>query len=184
MNHSGFCWSRDNGVAVATAGPLCKSSALCSKQITMPTPHHSVFTGQMLFLPLNQQRHSTECKDHIPSNKQLLSHTIHYHIKLVLHHLWVRLWMTEAELVYQGWPLYSALHRSKWTWVQTVSLIASDQTRFVVVTMRVSLCSVIYVECPKWPMSCQVRRRTLLNDVSQRQYQCNLRETVCFLVYF
>ena len=26
----------------------------------MPAPHHSVFTGRMLFLPPNQQRQSTE----------------------------------------------------------------------------------------------------------------------------
>jgi len=26
----------------------------------MPAPHHSVFTGRMLFLPSNQQRQSTE----------------------------------------------------------------------------------------------------------------------------
>ena len=30
------------------------------RQITMPVPHHSVFTGQMAFLPPNQQRQSTE----------------------------------------------------------------------------------------------------------------------------
>ena len=31
-----------------------------SLQTTTPTPHHSVFTGQMLFLTANQQRQSTE----------------------------------------------------------------------------------------------------------------------------
>ena len=31
-----------------------------SRQITMPAPHHSVFTGRMPFLPPNQQRQSTE----------------------------------------------------------------------------------------------------------------------------
>ena len=38
---------------------ICKS-ALCSRQITMPAPQHSVFTGQMPFLPPNQQHESTE----------------------------------------------------------------------------------------------------------------------------
>ena len=38
---------------------ICKS-ALRSRQITTPAPHHSVFTGRMLFLPPNQQRQSTE----------------------------------------------------------------------------------------------------------------------------
>jgi len=34
--------------------------APCFRQITTPTPHHSVFTGRMPFLPPNQQRQSTE----------------------------------------------------------------------------------------------------------------------------
>jgi len=38
---------------------ICKSAPR-SGQITMPVPHHSVFTGQMPFLPPNQQRQSTE----------------------------------------------------------------------------------------------------------------------------
>ena len=36
---------------------ICKS-APHSRQITMPAPHHSVFTGRMPFLPPNQQRQS------------------------------------------------------------------------------------------------------------------------------
>ena len=35
-------------------------SAPRSRQITMPAPHHSVFTGRMPFLLPNQQRQSTE----------------------------------------------------------------------------------------------------------------------------
>jgi len=38
---------------------ICKSAPR-SRQITMPTPHHSVFTGRMPFLPPNQQHQSTE----------------------------------------------------------------------------------------------------------------------------
>jgi len=33
---------------------------ICSRQITMPVPHHSVFTGRMPFLLPNQQRQSVE----------------------------------------------------------------------------------------------------------------------------
>ena len=40
---------------------ICKS-APSSRQITTPAPHHSVFTGRMPFLLLNQQRQSTEGK--------------------------------------------------------------------------------------------------------------------------
>jgi len=39
---------------------ICKQSALRSRQITTPTPHHSIFTGWMLFLTPNQQCQSTE----------------------------------------------------------------------------------------------------------------------------
>ena len=34
---------------------ICKQSAPRSIQITTPTPHHSIFTGRMLFLAPNQQ---------------------------------------------------------------------------------------------------------------------------------
>jgi len=40
---------------------ICKS-ALRSRQITTPAPHHSFFTGQMPFLPPSQQRQSTAPK--------------------------------------------------------------------------------------------------------------------------
>ena len=39
---------------------ICKQSAPRFRQITTPTPHHSVFTGQILFLLPNQQRQSIE----------------------------------------------------------------------------------------------------------------------------
>jgi len=39
---------------------ICKQSAPRSRQITTPTPHHSTFTGRMLFLTSNQQCQSTE----------------------------------------------------------------------------------------------------------------------------
>jgi len=35
---------------------ICKSFAPRSRQITMPLPHHSVFTCRMPFLSPNQQR--------------------------------------------------------------------------------------------------------------------------------
>jgi len=45
----------------------CKQSAPCCRQMTTPTPRHSVFTGRMLFLMPNQQCQSTfkvKCKNH------------------------------------------------------------------------------------------------------------------------
>ena len=47
MNGSGISWA------------ICKSAPR-SRQITLPAPHHSVFTGRMPFLSPNQQRQSTE----------------------------------------------------------------------------------------------------------------------------
>jgi len=38
-----FNEARDDGVAVASAGPYFKSCAPCSRQITMPSPQHSIF---------------------------------------------------------------------------------------------------------------------------------------------
>jgi len=38
----------------------CKQSAPLSRQVTTPTPHHSIFTGRVLFLAPNQQCQSTE----------------------------------------------------------------------------------------------------------------------------
>ena len=46
-----------NGSGISLA--ICKSASR-SRQITMPVPHHSFFTGRMPFLPPNQQRQSTE----------------------------------------------------------------------------------------------------------------------------
>jgi len=39
---------------------ICKQSAPCFRQITTPAPHHSIFTGWMLFLTPSQQCQSTE----------------------------------------------------------------------------------------------------------------------------
>ena len=46
-----------SGIGISWA--VCKSAPR-SRQITIPAPHHSVFTGQVSFLPPNQQRQSTE----------------------------------------------------------------------------------------------------------------------------
>ena len=39
---------------------ICKQSAPRSRQITTPTPHHSIFTGRALFLMPKQQCKSNE----------------------------------------------------------------------------------------------------------------------------
>ena len=39
---------------------ICKQPAPRSRQITTPTPHHSIFTGRMLFLTPNQQCQTTD----------------------------------------------------------------------------------------------------------------------------
>ena len=44
---------------------ICKQSTPLCRQITTPTPHHSIFTGQMLFLTLSQQCQSTECNSKV-----------------------------------------------------------------------------------------------------------------------
>jgi len=54
--------ARDDGVwgCSGISWTICKQSAPHSRQITTPTPHHSIFTGRMLFLTPNQQCQSTE----------------------------------------------------------------------------------------------------------------------------
>jgi len=49
--------ARDNGVLGCSgiSWITCKQYAPRSRQITTPTPHHSISTGQMLFLPHNQR---------------------------------------------------------------------------------------------------------------------------------
>ena len=54
-----FTEARDSEWQWHQLGHICKSASR-SRQITMPVPHHSFFTGRMPFLPPNQQRHSTE----------------------------------------------------------------------------------------------------------------------------
>jgi len=54
--------ARDDGgfeVAVTSAGPYA-NSLHTSRQITTPSPHHSISTGRMLFFMPNQQYQSTE----------------------------------------------------------------------------------------------------------------------------
>jgi len=61
--------ARDDGVLGCSgiSWAICKQSAPCSRQITTPTPQHSIFTGRMLFLMPNHQCQSTEGTDHTTS---------------------------------------------------------------------------------------------------------------------
>ena len=43
LNHSGFYWSRDDGLAVASTEPYPRHLHLRSRQMTMPALHHSAF---------------------------------------------------------------------------------------------------------------------------------------------
>jgi len=49
--------ARDDGVMGCSgiSWTTCKQSAPCARQMTTPTPHHSIFTGRVLFLTPNQQ---------------------------------------------------------------------------------------------------------------------------------
>ena len=55
---------------------ICKS-APSSRPITTPTPHHSVFTGRMPFLPPNQQRQSTEGNYKLQTTKKFRLSRLH-----------------------------------------------------------------------------------------------------------
>ena len=61
-----------------------RQSALCLKQIIIPTPHHSSLMGQMLFLTSNKQCKNTE--DNIPYT---LKQTLKTELMLKLHWTWI-----------------------------------------------------------------------------------------------
>ena len=56
--------ARDDGdlECSGSSWTICKQPAPRSRRRTTPTPHHSIFTGRMLFLTPNQQCRSTEGK--------------------------------------------------------------------------------------------------------------------------
>jgi len=60
LNQSGFYWSKRWWGGSGISWTICKSFAPRSRQITTLTPHHSIFTGRMLFLTPNQHCQSTE----------------------------------------------------------------------------------------------------------------------------
>jgi len=60
INHSGFYWSKRWWGGSGISWTICKSFAPRYRQITMPVPQHSVFTGRMPFLLPNQQRQSSK----------------------------------------------------------------------------------------------------------------------------
>jgi len=59
MDHQMTGWS------MASAGLYAKSFTPCPTQTTMPAPRRLILTGRMNFLVPNQQRQSTEGKQHI-----------------------------------------------------------------------------------------------------------------------
>ena len=56
--------ARDDGVlgCSSISWTICKQPALHSRQITTPTPHHSIFTGRMLFRQQCQSIEGTQCE--------------------------------------------------------------------------------------------------------------------------
>jgi len=52
---------------------ICKRSAPHSRHTATPAPHHSIFTGWMLFMMPNQQCQSTEGMTHTSTHKQICS---------------------------------------------------------------------------------------------------------------
>jgi len=87
----------------AVSWTICKQSAPRSRQITTPTPHHSIFTGRMLFLTPNQQ--STEGR---LSTLPIIS--------FIIHICFVRPWLLIAEVaepaVKWNWPDAESEHTS------------------------------------------------------------------------
>ena len=103
-----FTEARDSGIRWA----LCKPAPR-SRQITMPAPHCSVFTGRMPFLPPNQQRQSTDRNlqlSYFYRSLQWLLHCItsfHWN-QAFIHSQWIAYWTSEIytllySLLSAGW---------------------------------------------------------------------------------
>ena len=56
----GWQWHQLNNMQTICIAPDGAIQSARSRETTTPTPHHPIFTGQMLFLMPNQQRQSTE----------------------------------------------------------------------------------------------------------------------------
>ena len=76
---------------------ICKQSALRSRQVTTPTPHHLIFTGRMLFLMSNQQCQSTEGKGEITEGFPRLTMLVHQDTIY-----WTKLWPGHVQLMKVG----------------------------------------------------------------------------------
>ena len=75
INRSGFCWSRDDGVAVASAEPYANYLNFAPEDNHASTSSLKIFTGWMLFLTSNEQCLSTGGKstEVISSNRIVAS---------------------------------------------------------------------------------------------------------------
>jgi len=63
-NHSGLCWSRDDGVTVASAEPYASYLHFAPEDNHASTLISQIFMGRMPFLTPNQQHQSTEGHKH------------------------------------------------------------------------------------------------------------------------
>jgi len=82
---------------------ICKFAPR-SRQITMPAPHHSVFTGRMPFLPPNQHRQGTEGSDLITCS--LINNIIIY--------TWRRFFSLLLKI--DHWGIDKRLFVCEWNW--------------------------------------------------------------------
>jgi len=95
-NHSGFYWSKRWWGGNGISWTICIWFAPRSRQITTPVPNHSVFTGQMPFLPPNQSasKHWRQPLYHLvkgyitPSNKGRYGTRIFRETHIFKHPLW------------------------------------------------------------------------------------------------
>jgi len=89
---------------------ICKQSAARSRQTTTSAPHHSIFTGQMLFLTPNKRCLSTEGYTHAYKYSQKIRAS--EHVKKVNKTVKARQSITSTEQLCQ----YSVIHKTGSTW--------------------------------------------------------------------
>jgi len=145
------------------AQTICTQSAPRSRQITTPTPHHSMFIGRMLFLTPNQHSQSTEGTD---TNREIVQLTLNmqYSNKSVLFswrsqlacllELWKR--CQEITSLKLRWKVVDFYQMSKFYIIDTTTTSQRQMYNILAVKSKLAHCKLsplIIMHPCKWPFT-------------------------------
>jgi len=104
-DNSGISWTicKQSAVFGDNSGiswTICKQSAPCSRQITTPTPHHSIFTGRMLFLMPTNSVKALKANSLIQTVSTNFALPRHMYTKQHIADVWCSSWQsTESQIL-------------------------------------------------------------------------------------